>query len=242
MKNTDQSGWVKIHRKILENPISAKPQYFAVWMHLLLMASHKETSFIWNNKKMVLREGQFVTGRKKISLISGVKESSVEKILKYLELEHQIEQQKTRKYRVITIVKWNDYQNRNIKSNNRVTTEEQQSNTFKNDKNVKNDKNNTLVADATPFSFEDELGKLRTGDRKDLKIIALYWSKKGFVFENSKQLTSALKRELRPASQLTGYSGEQIARAIKYCQDNYEQVGWTLETVHKRITDIVNKK
>ncbi len=234
MKNTDQSGWVKIHRKILENPISSKPQYLAVWVHLLLMASHKDTSFIWNNKKVLLKEGQFITGRKKISLVSGVKESSVEKILKYLELEHQIEQQKTRKYRVITIVKWKDYQKDNIKSNNRVTTEEH-------NQELKNYKKDTLVADATPFSFEEELKKLQDNSRKDLKIIALYWRKKGFVFENRKQFESALKRELRPSKELTGYSGEQIARAIRYCQENYEKVGWTLETIHKRISDLVNK-
>lgn len=241
MKHLDPGGWVKIHRKLLDNPIASKPQYVAVWLHLLLMATHSESSFIWNNKKITLKPGQFVTGRKKLSVLTGVKSTNLERILNYLENEHQIGQQKTTKYRVITILKWNEYQKLDSKVDNKRTTNGQQTDTFKNDKNVKNDKNNTLVADATPFSFEEELKKLQDSNRKDFKIIALYWRKKGFVFENRKQFESSLKRELRPAKELTGYSGEQIARAIRYCQDNYEKIGWTLETINKRISDLVNK-
>lgn len=96
------------------------------------------------------------------------------------------------------------------------------------------------VAIATTWNFEEELKKLKEGDRKDYKIIALYWKKKGWVFENKEQFESALKRELRPAKDLKGYEGNQIALAIKFCEDNYPQ--WSLESVHKRITDLVNKK
>ncbi len=97
------------------------------------------------------------------------------------------------------------------------------------------------VAEATKeFSFEEEIQKLRNGTRKDYKIIALYWKKKGWIFENRDQFTSALKRELKPASALKGYSGEQIAQAISHCEKNY--IEWSLETVGKRITDLINKK
>lgn len=103
--------------------------------------------------------------------------------------------------------------------------------------------NQETVAKATlPFSFEEEIQKLSTGTRTDYKIIALYWKRKGYIFENQKQFNSALKRELRPASLLTGYKGEQVGRAIRYCIDNYTDIGWTLETVGKRIADLVNKK
>lgn len=90
------------------------------------------------------------------------------------------------------------------------------------------------------FFFEEELEKLRISERRDFKVIALYWKKKAWVFENRKQFISALKRELRPASMLTGYSGEEITRAISHCAKNYPE--WTLETIHKRISDLINKK
>ena len=119
----DNQGWVKVYRKMQDNPLSKKPLYCHLWTHCLLLAQHEETSFIWNNKKIVLKAGQFVTGRKKLSELTGIGESSVERILKYLETEQQITQEKTTKFRIITIVKWDEYQQKN----NSGTSKEQQS-------------------------------------------------------------------------------------------------------------------
>jgi len=112
MKEEDfkKQGWVKIHRKILQNAIISKPHYAWLWVCLILLANHKEKEFIWNNKKVVLNRGQLLTGRKKLSKITGVKETSVERVLKYLESEHQIKQEKTNKFRVITIINYEKYQ------------------------------------------------------------------------------------------------------------------------------------
>lgn len=98
------------------------------------------------------------------------------------------------------------------------------------------------VAEATvkEYNFEEELQKLKNSTRKDYKIIALYWKKKGFVFENKEQFNAALVRELKAAKLLKGYSGEQIGQAIKFCMKEYPL--WTLETCGKRISDIINKK
>ena len=125
-------GWIALHRQLLKNPISNKADYLAVWIHLLLMANHEETHFIWNNKKQTLKRGQLLTGRKKLSEKTGVAESQIYKILKYLELEQQIEQKKTNKYTIITIKNWGEYQSKKDKRNNRVTTTQQQSNTYNN--------------------------------------------------------------------------------------------------------------
>ncbi len=70
----------------------------------------------------------------------------VERVLKYLEIEHQIEQQKTTKYRVITILNWDKYQTEDSKSDNKRTTDEQQADTYKNDNNVKNVRKSSRVA------------------------------------------------------------------------------------------------
>ena len=105
-----KKGWVAIHRQLLENPMANKPDYMNLWIHLLLMANHKETTFIWNGKKQILKPGQLLTGRKKLSKKTGISPSKTYRILKYLENEQQIEQQKTNKYTVITIVNWDRYQ------------------------------------------------------------------------------------------------------------------------------------
>ena len=50
---------------------------------------------------------------------------------------------KTNKYSVVSIVKWHEYQETEQQLNNNRTTDEQQLNTNKNVKNVKNEKKNT---------------------------------------------------------------------------------------------------
>jgi len=138
-------GWIKVHRKIQDNAISKSPEYFALWIHLLLLANHKKSEFIFNGIKIALESGQFVTGRKKLAEISGVQESKIERILNYLKSEQQIEQQTNNKFRLITIINWDDYQEVEQQTeqpvNNKRTTTEQQLNTNKNDNNVKNEEN-----------------------------------------------------------------------------------------------------
>lgn len=94
------------------------------------------------------------------------------------------------------------------------------------------------------FSFDSELEILKNGGkngtRNDFKVIALYWKRKGWTFKNKKQFNAALGRELRAAKALTGYTGKEVGIAINFCKEKFPEM-WTLETVHKRITDLTNK-
>jgi hypothetical protein len=124
------------------NPISRKPNYLSLWIHLLMLANHEEDhKFIWNGKSETLKKGQFITGRLALSELSGIPQTTIERILNYLEKEQQIGQQKTTKYRLITITKWESYQN----SDNKRTTNGQQTDTFK---NTKKERKNTVAEQA----------------------------------------------------------------------------------------------
>ena len=141
-------GWIKLYRKILDNPIVCKDSdHLAVWVYLLLNATHKQYQTIFMGKKITLRPGQLITGRKVIAEKFKISESKVQRILKSFENEHQIEQQNGNKNRLITILSWDEYQFLEHQDehllNNKRTTTEQQVNTYKNDKNVKKDKNKT---------------------------------------------------------------------------------------------------
>lgn len=143
MEKQESNGWIKLHRKILENPIIKKPNYLLLWITLLLKANHKETKMIWNNDIIIIREGQFITGRKVLAEETGIPESTIEDILNYLEKQQQIQQQKNNKYRLITIVNWETHQHSDTKSNNKATTKQQLADTNKNDNKDKNEEKDT---------------------------------------------------------------------------------------------------
>lgn len=134
-------GWISTYRKILENPIVCKDSdYFAVWMYLLLNATHKESPAIFNKKKIILKKGQLITGRKTIAEKFDISESKVQRILKTFEIEQQIEQQTCSQNRLISIINWNEYQQSEQRIeqpvNNQRTTNEQPVNTNNNDNNI----------------------------------------------------------------------------------------------------------
>lgn len=149
-------GWIKLYRKTLDNPIITKDSdYLAVWIYLLLNTTHKDYDVLFKGKRITLKRGQLITGRKSIAEKLKIDENKVQRILKTLENEHQIEQQSSNKNRLITIVSWNKYQQDEQQNeqqlNNNRTTIEQQVNTnknVKNVKNIKNDKNVTTISDS----------------------------------------------------------------------------------------------
>ena len=141
-KTMGKNGWIKIHRKLQDSPIMSKPEYLTVWIHLLLLANHEKTEFIFNNQKMVLESGQLITSRQKLAAVCGIQESKIDRILKYLKSEQQIEQQTNNKFRLITIKNWNLYQQSEQQNeqpvNNQRTTSEQPVNTPKELISIKN--------------------------------------------------------------------------------------------------------
>jgi hypothetical protein len=110
---------------------------------LLLRAAHKEHEFIFNNQIHTLYPGQLITGRNKLSKMTGIRESTIEDILRLLENAGKIRQQSNNKFRLISIVKWVDYQgdeNARQQTDNAPTASRQHADTYKNEKNVKNEK------------------------------------------------------------------------------------------------------
>lgn len=136
------NGFVKLYRKILDNPIICKDaDYFTVWIYLLLSATHTEYDGVFKNERITLKPGQLITGRKIIADKFKIDENKVQRILKNLEKQHQLEQQTSSQNRLVTIINWNEYQLRQQDEqpvNNERTTSEQPVNTNKNVKNVKN--------------------------------------------------------------------------------------------------------
>lgn len=75
-------GWIKLHRKLLDNPVTMKDtDHLAVWIYLLLNASHNEHPALFRGEKIILKPGQLITGRKSIALALHIDESKMEYLI-----------------------------------------------------------------------------------------------------------------------------------------------------------------
>lgn len=108
---SDEGGWVKIYRSLLNNPIVMKDtDHIGVWIWLLLNATHKPYDTLFGGKRIKLRPGQLVAGRKKIAEELGIEETKVKRIMREFKSDQQIAQLSTPYGSLISILNWHRYQ------------------------------------------------------------------------------------------------------------------------------------
>ena len=145
----EPSGFIKLHRRLLDNPIVTKDaDHLAVWIWLLLKAAWIESDVAFGKQKITLQPGQLPPiSRRTIASELQIDQSKVQRILKSFENEHQIEQQMGSHSRLITIVSWDKYQHTEPQSEHQVntkrtTSEPQSEHNIRSNKELKNINNN----------------------------------------------------------------------------------------------------
>lgn len=132
----EDNTWLKLYRKLLKSPIFENEKALKIWIWCLLKATHTEREQLVGQQIVHLEKGQFIFGREKASEELKMTESTIYKYIKLLEKLQMISINSNNKFSVVSIEKWEDYQVGELNNNNKVTTEEQQSNTNKNVKNI----------------------------------------------------------------------------------------------------------
>lgn len=159
------NGWIKLHRRLLENPVVMKDaDHLAIWTWLLLNVTHNGVDVIFKGKRITLLAGQMTVGRRQIAEELKISESKVHRVLSWFESEQQIEQQTSSQCRLITVKKWSTFQSSEQQSeqqvNNKRTTSEQQVNTKQECNNEKNERMKEPEPNiATPAAVADEEDK-----------------------------------------------------------------------------------
>jgi hypothetical protein len=139
-------GFILLHRKMLENAIFYKPDYYQIWTYILLKVNHKDNEFIWNGEKKIVKQGSGIFSQKKISEELKISIGTVHNCLKYLKSESQIEIKTTSKFTEITVINWKQYQDFESIFENRMKTKRKQNETNKHDKH-----DNTLIGECQQF-------------------------------------------------------------------------------------------
>lgn len=106
-------GWIKLYRSILDCEIWDKDEPFDVrsaWIDLLLLCNHKDREIIFNGKPLTVKRGQYLTSVRKLSARWSWGKDKVLNYLKLLETLKMIKRNADSNRTVITIVKYEVFQ------------------------------------------------------------------------------------------------------------------------------------
>ncbi|MCI6265829.1 MAG: DnaD domain protein [Erysipelotrichaceae bacterium] len=134
----DNSGFIVIHRKILDWEWYGDTNTVRLFIHCLLKAN-------WENKQwqgIEIKRGSFVTGRKILAKETGLSEQQVRTSLNKLISTNEITKRTTNKYTVLTINNYCKYQDYNQQITNNQPTNNQQITTTK---QLNNKTNNNII-------------------------------------------------------------------------------------------------
>lgn len=211
------AGWIKLYRKLLDNPIVMKDgDHLAIWTYLLLNAQHENYRTIFGGKSITLKPGQLITGRKKIARDLKISESKTRRVLNALKSEHQIGQQAERYGSLITILSWNEYQKGGQQNSQQMTNERptsgQRPTTIQEGEECKEGgekftppsaasvfsffESNNFVSDPEQFYswYEDNGWTKKNGDPvKDWKSLARQWEKREKRYKEERTAKGASK-------------------------------------------------
>jgi len=101
-------GWIKLHRKILDNGVFADAELLKVFLWCILKANRGEKDKNIYGAK--IKQGQFLTGRVSASEELYIKPSTVHNRLKRLQRMKYISLKSTNRYTIVTVLKFAQYQ------------------------------------------------------------------------------------------------------------------------------------
>lgn len=144
--------WIKLHRSLTEWEWFNKSEMVHIFIYLLLKANYEDKP--WQGKK--IKRGQVIITRKAMSLELGISEQQIRTCLARLVESKEIKIKATNKYTLITICKYDSYQEKNefsddvstSRATSKQPTNSQQTTTTKEIKEVKNNNLSTYNAHA----------------------------------------------------------------------------------------------
>lgn len=119
----EQGGYIKLYRKSLHSPMWKNMNLWRFWEWCLLKASYCDATAPVGYKVVDLKPGQFVTSRRKAQEETGLSGQTVKTCFTALSTgkDPSINIKTTHTYTIVTILKWEDYQNVKSESNQQAT-------------------------------------------------------------------------------------------------------------------------
>lgn len=160
------SGWIKLHRQILDWEWYSDTNVFRLFMHIILKANHKEKKY----KGLVLNAGSVVTSRDILAIEIGLSVQQIRTALNKLKSTNEITIKSNSQGTVIEIVNYSKYQ----LLTNELTIEQPLNNhqtTTNNNDNKKINNKYSFLASLIENGFDEKLSREWMEVRKQLKAV-----------------------------------------------------------------------
>lgn len=201
---TNQQGWIKLHRQILEWEWYSDNNCFRLFLHLLLKANHKEKRF----KGIELKVGSIVTSRDLLAKETGLSSQQIRTALTKLNSTNEITCVTSSQGTIIQIVSYEKYQIATNEITNDQPTNNQRITTKKNDKKNKEeniyrsfqhlsisvDEFNKLCIEYTKQQIDDILDQIEN-NANNKKYTSLYLTAKNWLSRNKPTQSEGISPE-----------------------------------------------
>lgn len=203
----NNEGWVKIHRKFLEWQWYRDNNTKILFLHLLLSANYEEKKWL----SYTIERGQVVIGLSSLSEMLGLSFQQIRTSLGKLESTGEITRKTTNKFTIVTICKYDCYQqfdsvNQQAEqqtNNKQITNEQQTNNNNIRNKEIKKERNNKEEIDKSiskkkpkeerELDFRNKVAEIASGlyDQGMIDKFCDYWT------ESNEGANSKLKFEMQ---------------------------------------------
>ena len=174
------TGWIKLHRQILEWEWYSDNNCFRVFLHLLLKANHKEKRF----KGIELKVGSIVTSRDLLARETGLSSQQIRTALNKLISTNEITSVTSSQGTILQIVSYEKYQI----STNEITNEQPTSNQqVTTNNNVNKEKNEIYIPEFTEF-LKFAIEQVSNINKDEVKLKYESWKVNNWKDGNNKQI------------------------------------------------------
>lgn len=199
----ENGGWIKLHRKIVDNWIWEDAEYFKAWVDLLMMVNREDKQIPFNGHIVTVKRGQRITSIYKLANRWHWDRRKVVRYLALLEEAEMCTTERTTNGTTITIVNYSIYQdscttNGTTKRTTNGTTDGTTDGTQTRSKEIKNVRSNSASAPTTHTAPTlEEISKYceANGISTDTIRFYQYNNAKGWKMDWKEALTAWIQRE-----------------------------------------------